>query len=209
MNKKNQSFITKYYACFLFYILAARIVRVPVCLWFWIDVRITNWAGQEDFFFFFFSAALDGRRGNDKTGQKRSSRHRTSPYREKTIVILRLPGIWQRHKDGGIRTSGVRCPWRIQSRRHKRPGYSGVEAELNTSRGQGRVRPLRHFSPGVGSSTSNYNNNFSRRIAVIQIHQNRTDQDKRKILNYLLGWPTSWEIFKPKYLGIATRILED
>ena len=76
MNKKNQSFITKYYACFLFYILAARIVRVPVCLWFWIDVRITNWAGQEDFFFFFFTAAFYGRRGNDKAAQKRTSGHR-------------------------------------------------------------------------------------------------------------------------------------
>ena len=73
-----------------YFTLAARIVRVPVCLWFWIDIRITNWAGQEDFFFFFFWAALDGRRENDKTGQKRSSRHRTSPYREKTIVILRV-----------------------------------------------------------------------------------------------------------------------
>ena len=55
----------------------------------------------------------------------------------------------------------------------------GVGAELNKSSGQGHVRPLRHFSRGVGSSTPNYTNNFPRRIAVIQIHQNRTDQDKK------------------------------
>ena len=190
-----------------YFTLAARIVRVPVCLWFWIDVRITNWAGQEDFFFFFFSASFFFSADAETT---KLGRNELRDMGRRQFVILRLPDIWQRHKEVGIRAHRA-----LGFVVHGKSKVAGIKVpDILTRRGgveykswPGACPSSATFRPAVGSSTPNYTNNFPRRIALIQIHPRRTDKDK-KILNYLLGWPTSWEIFKPKYLGIVTRVLE-
>ena len=189
-----------------YFTLAARIVRVPVCLWFWIDVRITNWAGQEDFFFFFFSAALDGRRGNDKAAQKRTLGHR------ETTICHSSPSGHLTTSQGGrhSRTSGTgfRCPWQIQSRRHKSTGYSDSAGRSWIQVVAWGVSVLCDISPSSREFHAELHQQFSSSHCCYS-NSPKQNRPRQKILNYFLGWPTRWEIFKPKYLGIATRILED